>query len=485
MTVADVKITPAPAPPARNSLFILAARLVELAASVAIAAVVARYLGVAGYGHYALIIAFVMLFGQFISFGLEHIIIREVAREPSRLRELLGAGMTLEVMLGAAVVPLLAAFSLLADLGKGAGAGVLVFGAAFFLRAFYEVVYRSTFVGCGAARYETVLTLVFQGLRLGFVGAVVLAGGGVVAVLGAVLAAEAVNAVAAYAVLRWKFTPARPQWRWPVMKYLLIQAGPIAAVGILNNIYLQQDTLLIKWLADDSRAVGYFAAAYRLVTFFIFLTVPMLWPLLPEFSRRAGAGTADLVAGARRAARAALFVILPAAVLSAWFAPELIRFIFGRDYLAAAPALTVLAASMAARPLWYVADAALIASGRQRYLAAVALIAVLVNLGLDVWLIPRMGFMGAAWGTVAADVTGVVAGVVVASVVLGRPLVDTRALAPAALAAAVGLALWATAAWPRWATGPAAVLAFAAGTLLLLGKEDRAALGAAAGLRFR
>ncbi len=471
-----------PAPPARNSLFILAARLLELGASVGIAALVARHLGVAGYGRYALVVAFVMLFGQFISFGLEHIIIREVARAPGRLRELLEAGMTLELGLGALVIPLTLAASLLVGFAPGDGRGVLVFGVAFFLRAFYEVVYRSTFIACGAARYETALTLFFQTLRLALVGAVVYAGGGVVAVLGAVLAAEAANAAAAYALLRWKLAPLRPSWNRPTLVYLLAQAWPIATVGILNNVYVQQDALLLKWLLGDYREIGYFAAAYRLVTFFIFLSVPMLWPLLPEFSRRAGTGVAELVAGARRAARLALFIVLPAGVMAAWFAPELIKFIFGAPYLPAASALALLAVTMVARPLGYIADASLIAAGRQRYLAVVAGVIVATNFALDVILIPRLGFMGAAWGTVVADIAGLFAAALLTGVLFRKSLVDRGALTPVALATAIGAGLYLAAPLPRAASAAGALAAFVLGTAAFIGKEDRRKLAAALGL---
>lgn len=482
MTAPAPSSGPAPAPPARNSLYILAARLLETAASLGVAAIITRNLGVTAYGRYALIVSFVMLFGQFISFGLEHIIIREVARAPQGLRRFLGAGMALELILGAAVIPISLGLSFLLDMPAGDRAGIVVFGVAFFLRAAYEVVFRSAFIAAGAARYETALTFFFQVFRLGFVAAVAWAGGGVVAFLGAVLAAEAINAAAAYAVLRRRFAAVAPMFDKGAILFLVANAWPIAIMGILNNVFFQQDTILIKSLTGDYHAVGLFAAAYRLVIFFIFLMIPTMWPLLPEFSRLAhggGAASGDLVAGVRRAQRAVLFLVLPATVLVAVFAPQFIRYIFGAPYLAAAPALMLLAISMTARPLGYLADATMIAAGRQWYLAAIAGGAVAVNFIIDLLLIPRMGFMGAAWGTAIADTFGVMLSITVTSILLGKPLVSAGCLRPLALALAIGVLAWAAMHWAglEWyIVGPAAVVAFAAGTLALLGADDRRAL---------
>jgi O-antigen/teichoic acid export membrane protein len=257
-------------------------------------------------------------------------------------------------------------------------------------------------------------------------------------------------------------------------------------MGILNNIFFQQDTLLLKVLLGDYRAVGLFAAAYRLVTFFIFVTIPTLWPLLPEFAKLAGgAGEREaLAAGARRAGRAVLLYVLPPTVLVAAFAPELVRIVFGGAYAPAAAALTVVAVSMTARPVGYMSDATLIAAGRQRYLAIVAAAAVLVNLALDLILIPRLGFMGAAWGTAVADVVGLIMSLVIASAVLRRFVFDAGAFAPVALAAAGGVALYLA---RRFTAVPAPVLfvaaaaAFGAGVYFLLGREARAALARALG----
>lgn len=461
---------------ARNSLWILAARLMESGASVLIAGLLARYLGVRGYGRYAVIVSFVMLFGQFITFGLEHIVIREAARKPRGLKELLAAAMTLEFAAGAVVLPAMLIASAFAGLEAGDWLAVAAFGAAFFLRAFYEVVFRATFISQGKARYETLFALLYQALRVVFVAGVVIAGWGFYAVFGAVLLAEVINGAVAYRFLRSKFVAVKPAAAFPITKYLLSQAWPIAVVGILNNVYLQQDIMLIKWLSGDYEGVGYFAAAYRVVTFFIFIAVPMLWPLLPSFSRLVEEGAGRVVEGVRRASVVTAFFALPAAVGLAWFAPEVITIIYGRAYLPATLALRLLAVSALARPMWYVADAALIAAGRQRVLAVAAALAVAINFAGDFILIPRVGFLGAAWGTAIADVAGLMAAYGLASVVFRRLVFPAALGRPVVVAVTTVAALAAVSGLPRWVSGGVYVAVAVAGTTLLLGARDRRAL---------
>lgn len=45
----------------------------------------------------------------------------------------------------------------------------------------------------------------------------------------------------------------------------------------------------------------------------------------------------------------------------------------------------------------------LIAEGNQRKLLIVGLIGLVVNLGLNIWVIPRYGILGAAWVTVITE----------------------------------------------------------------------------------
>lgn len=85
------------------------------------------------------------------------------------------------------------------------------------------------------------------------------------------------------------------------------------------------------------------------------------------------------------------------------FAPQVLA-IFGDDYRAGSPALILLCAAMLLATACGTVDIVLNMAGRSMWNLMNSLIALAVFVSLDLWLIPRIGFMGAAIGWAAAIV---------------------------------------------------------------------------------
>lgn len=85
------------------------------------------------------------------------------------------------------------------------------------------------------------------------------------------------------------------------------------------------------------------------------------------------------------------------------FAPEVLS-IFGQDYAAGSPALVLLCSVMLFATACGTVDIVLNMAGKSLWNLLNVLIALVVFVGLDLWLIPRLGFMGAAIGWGAAIV---------------------------------------------------------------------------------
>src|SRR5206468_2597603 len=86
---------------------------------------------------------------------------------------------------------------------------------------------------------------------------------------------------------------------------------------------------------------------------------------------------------------------------------------------------------------WVLARQALIASRHVMALAALALAGAAVNVGLNFWLIPAYGATGAAWASLVAYATPIVAGVLLSSVRQPFRSCFVASLRPAAATAVV------------------------------------------------
>lgn len=125
--------------------------------------------------------------------------------------------------------------------------------------------------------------------------------------------------------------------------------------------------------------------------------------LLPGLSR-AAPGTALRAVLLRGVALAAL----AAAALAAFglvLGGPLLTLLFGPEYAEAAPIWRVLVLALCALTVNAPLTVALVATREERAFAACALFAAAVNVLLNFALVPRLGALGAAWATVATELS--------------------------------------------------------------------------------
>jgi O-antigen/teichoic acid export membrane protein len=103
----------------------------------------------------------------------------------------------------------------------------------------------------------------------------------------------------------------------------------------------------------------------------------------------------------RLAKRASLIGLLISAAL--FLAAPLIPLVVGQGYAEAVLALRWLCLLPAMRGIHYLTGCALTGSGFQRYRTSSQLCVAALNLGLNLWLIPQYGWLGAAWASLASD----------------------------------------------------------------------------------
>ncbi|HEX8967624.1 MAG TPA: polysaccharide biosynthesis C-terminal domain-containing protein, partial [Chloroflexota bacterium] len=145
---------------------------------------------------------------------------------------------------------------------------------------------------------------------------------------------------------------------------------------------------------------GAYAAAYKVSEGAGIISSSLTLALFPRLSR----GVA-LLGAYRMGLRVLLQVGLPLAVGIGLLSEPIVAIVGGRDYLPdSAIALAILICYL---PLSYVnglTQYVLIAANRQRLLTGAFVAALIFNVGANVALIPRFGFVGAAWVTVASEV---------------------------------------------------------------------------------
>ena len=158
----------------RNSLLILAARVVSRLVALVTVIVLARHLGDTAYGRYTTLIAYSALVSVLADLGLSPLYTREAARSPGRIPEYLGTLLTGKVVLAVAASLVLAVALATANLG-----GLVVPGAALLVLTTYASLLRNTFYARGRVEFEALAILAEIAIQASLILAGARAGAGV------------------------------------------------------------------------------------------------------------------------------------------------------------------------------------------------------------------------------------------------------------------------------------------------------------------
>jgi O-antigen/teichoic acid export membrane protein len=179
------------------------------------------------------------------------------------------------------------------------------------------------------------------------------------------------------------------------------RAGALVLSALLGIVIYNADFIFLR-VFQGAAAVGYYNAAYTLVTFFLNVGTAYSLSLLPSLTRLGS------VRGEQRelydTAMAHVFAAgLPVALGGCLLAGPIITLLFGPGYTQAAQPFQLLIWCI---PLCLLRDVplmALQAAGRENRILRVTLLAAVLNLGLNVVLIPRWGIRGAAIATLITE----------------------------------------------------------------------------------
>jgi len=149
-------------------------------------------------------------------------------------------------------------------------------------------------------------------------------------------------------------------------------------------------------------ANGIYTMAYRIVDL---ATVPITAldvAALPRYFRQSTQGAASVVGLSRRLAKRAALLGIAMSVCM-FIAAPLIPIVVGRGFSESVTAFRWLCLIPAFRGVHQLTGSAITGMGFQRYRTMAQLAAAALNFGLNLWLIPRYSWLGAAWASLATD----------------------------------------------------------------------------------
>ncbi len=391
----------------KNALARLSSQTGARLLAIVLAGLVARYEGAAGLGRYVLVVTLVSITGVVSDLGLNTLLIRDAARQPDPARQRALLGLVLPLKGGLALLGFAGLLAIMALLPFPAqtkrlmpvGALALLPDALSGAMAALVNARRRMEVSGGVTLLTRSLGLAgaFPLLALGYGLAGVLVWAAAVSLLGLGLYG--------WVLCRWGLLP-RCRWDPAAWRACLFESYPFALTSILASLYARLDLILLS-LWQGEMAAGWYGAAYKLWEAAGLLWASLLDALFPEMSRLA-VGQAGrqrlrtLFRLGQRGVLAAGVLLALAGVLSAQF---LIPLVYGggEDYSPAVLIFRLMVWAIPAMFLYLLCGHVLYALGEQRRVARAILAVGLANLALNLLVIPRWSYRGAAVVTLFSE----------------------------------------------------------------------------------
>ncbi len=376
---------------------------------VVVVGLMARYLGVEGYGAYTTVLAYLFFFAVLSDLGLYVVTVNELSHSVYGQERFFNNIFTLRlvsalVFMGVAdIIVWFLPYSYLIKIG------VLVASLSVWLSLLDQVVvafFQNKIKMWLVSLAEMAGKLVLLGLVFGLIKQQA----GLWSLLLAVVVGFAVNLLINLIYLR-KFIRLRLEIDWQVWREILAKAWPVAITMFFALIYFKADTLLLSLLPlnpayhlTNNQAVGIYGAAYKILEVLIAwpaIFVGLVSPLLAKSWAERNIEKFRYIF--QKAFDALMLVVWPMVIGGTVLAEPLIELIVGREFVVSAGVLQVLIWAVGMIFLTHLTTYSIIALGKQKQMIKFYVLAAGIALIGYVVFIPRYVYWAAAVITVLVE----------------------------------------------------------------------------------
>lgn len=384
-----------------NTSWLMGERVVRLIIGIFISVWVARYLGPDQYGLLSYVGAFVGLFAVFAHLGLNNLTVHRIVETPEQTNELLGTTFVLQLIGGIVTLVLCVIAGLILHSDDE-----LTRTLIFFL-AFSPIISSFNVINLWhQSQFQSYLTVIARSAALILipllkVGLILIEAPLTAFVLVGVVEA-AIGAIGLIVVYHLKGNSMRAwQFRYESATALLKKGWPLLLSAVAIAIYMRIDQILLREMMGNSE-VGIYSVAVRISEIWYFVPIAIMASLFPVLTAAKKKNETHYYRRFKQTFRLMLLLSLTVAVLMTFLSDWLVLLLYGEPYAEAGSVLAIhiwagvpVAVGLATTP-WLIIEGLTNISFQKTVFGAV------VNVVLNLILIPLYGAVGAAIATVIA-----------------------------------------------------------------------------------
>ncbi len=384
-----------------NTSWLFAEQLLRMVAGLLVGIWVARYLGPEQFGIFSYAIAFTSLFNSIAKLGLDGIVVRDLVKEAENRDIYLGTAFWLKLLGALLMLGIVAIAMQLTSSDPLTNLYILIIASGAIFQSF-EVVdfyFQSKVLSKFVSICKMAQLFISSLLKLYFI----YTGAELIYFVLVTLLDQVTLALSLYIAYRFQELGSfYGHFNKAIAKQLLKDSWPLIFSGLVIMIYMRIDQIMIKEMLGE-RDVGLFSAAVRLSEVWYFIPVIISTSLFPSIVNAKKISDKLYDTRLRRLYTfmiwLAIMIALPMTFLSNW----LVTLLYGEAYREAGQILMihiwagVFVFMGVASSKWFISE------GLQRHLTINTVAGAIMNILLNIFLIPKYGIYGAAIATVMSQ----------------------------------------------------------------------------------
>ena len=366
---------------------------------------VARILGATEYGKFTFALAFVSLLSVFSDFGLSSITTRELSRKKEKEKEFPAIlSLKLLLSLGTLILIFIGSFFITPD---PIIQGVIWILAIYIIVSSFSGIIFAFFQARQQMEYESWVKILqaFAVTAAGFF--VILNFPSVVNLSYSYLFASFVALISVLIFFHFKVFPLKISFEKSVWQRFLSMSWPLALVGVFGGIYSQIDSVMMGHWGQITQ-IGWYNAAYKIVGVALIPAALISTSFYPVLSRFFKESKEKLQRTWNYFMESMIFLAMPIMIGGIILAPKIVGWIYDPSYFPSGKEtilvfqILIIMAGIAF--FQYPLSQILIVSNQQKKLFWITFSGAIVNVILNLILIPKYSLYGAAITTVSTAI---------------------------------------------------------------------------------
>lgn len=386
---------------AKNTMALAVSQILSYVLAFFYTIAIARYLGADGFGILSFGLAFTGIFSVLADLGLNTLTVKEIAKDKSLTETFLGNFLLIKIFLSIFTFLIIALIINLLNYDVQTIDVVYLVALSVILTAI-SGIFNSIFQAYEKMEYQSLGQILNSVLMFTGVFFAITYGSNALGFAFLYFIFSAVVLIYNIIIYIWKFNSLKLKINLHFWISKIKEALPFGINGIFVTIYVLVDSVMLS-IMQGNQAVGWYNAAYKIVTVLMFIQSVSNISIFPAMSQLNVNSKIALKKLVDKYFKFMLLISFPLGIGITLLSPNIILLIFGNQYQNSIIALQILIWSGIFTFLYTAFAQLFLATGKQVTLTKITGICMIGNILLNLLLIPKFSYIGASIVTVITE----------------------------------------------------------------------------------